>query len=251
MVSEPVLIVDDEVEMRIAMSETLKHCGYPVEISHNAIDAIKKFKQNNYSLVITDMTMPKRSGLELLKDIKSIAPAKPVIMATAYGTVETAVEAMKHGAFDYIKKPINFDSFQFIVQQALNYEGMTGNVSIEVENKKSNSKPVDLSKDIVTDNQSMKSLLKVAKNVAKSNSTMLIQSESGTGKELLASYPSCKAKECPSRSANVFLVKTFVLNIRLSESHFMIFNDALLFLTPSVSVPPARADSVSSSCIPP
>ena len=188
MVSEPVLIVDDEVEMRIAMSETLKHCGYPVEISHNAIDAIKKFKQNNYSLVITDMTMPKRSGLELLKDIKSIAPAKPVIMATAYGTVETAVEAMKHGAFDYIKKPINFDSFQFIVQQALNYEGMTGNVSIDVEIKKSNSKPVDLSKEIVTENQTMQSLLKVARNVAKSKSTMLIQSESGTGKELLASY---------------------------------------------------------------
>ena len=188
MVSEPVLIVDDEVEMRIAMSETLKHCGYPVEISHNAIDAIKKFKQNNYSLVITDMTMPKRSGLELLKDIKSIAPAKPVIMATAYGTVETAVEAMKHGAFDYIKKPINFDSFQFIVQQALNYEGMTGSVSIDVKSKESNSKPVDLSKEIVTENQTMQSLLKVARNVAKSKSTMLIQSESGTGKELLALY---------------------------------------------------------------
>ncbi len=188
MVSEPVLIVDDEVEMRIAMSETLKHCGYPVEISHNAIDAIKKFKQNNYSLVITDMTMPKRSGLELLKDIKSIAPTKPVIMATAYGTVDTAVEAMKHGAFDYLTKPINFDSFQFIVQQALNYEGMTGSVSIDVESKKSNSKPIDLSKDIVTENQSMQSLLEVARNVAKSKSTMLIQSESGTGKELLASY---------------------------------------------------------------
>ena len=188
MVSEPVLIVDDEVEMRIAMSETLKHCGYPVEISHNAIDAIKKFKQNNYSLVITDMTMPKRSGLELLKDIKSIAPAKPVIMATAYGTVETAVEAMKHGAFDYIRKPINFDSFQFIVQQALNYEGTTGNVSIDVESKPSKSKPVELTKEIVTQNQAMLSLLKVARNVAKSKSTMLIQSESGTGKELLASY---------------------------------------------------------------
>ncbi len=188
MVSEPVLIVDDEVEMRIAMSETLKHCGYPVEISHNAIDAIKKFKQNNYSLVITDMTMPKRSGLELLKDIKSIAPTKPVIMATAYGTVDTAVEAMKHGAFDYLTKPINFDSFQFIVQQALNYEGMTGSVSIDVENKKSNPKPIDLSKDIVTENQTMQSLLEVARNVAKSKSTMLIQSESGTGKELLASY---------------------------------------------------------------
>ena len=80
MVNQPVLIVDDEVEMRIAMSETLKHCGYPVEISHNAIDALKKFKQNNYSPVITDMTMPKRSGLELLKDIKSISPANQLLM---------------------------------------------------------------------------------------------------------------------------------------------------------------------------
>ncbi|MBL4825006.1 MAG: sigma-54-dependent Fis family transcriptional regulator [SAR324 cluster bacterium] len=188
MVNQPVLIVDDEVEMRIAMSETLKHCGYPVEISHNAIDALKKFKQNEYSLVITDMTMPKRSGLELLKDIKSISPAKPVIMATAYGTVETAVEAMKHGAFDYIRKPINFDSFQFIVQQALNYKGTSGNVAPVAESRASKSKPINLTKEIITQNKAMLSLLKVARNVAKSKSTMMIQSESGTGKELLAYF---------------------------------------------------------------
>ena len=188
MVNHPVLIVDDEVEMRIAMSETLKHCGYPVEISHNAIDALKKFKQNEYSLVITDMTMPKRSGLELLKDIKSISPAKPVIMATAYGTVETAVEAMKHGAFDYIRKPINFDSFQFIVQQALNYKGTSGNVTPAVESRATKSKPINLTKEIITQNQAMLSLLDVARNVAKSKSTLMIQSESGTGKELLAYF---------------------------------------------------------------
>ena len=188
MVNQPVLIVDDEVEMRIAMSETLKHCGYPVEISHNAIDALKKFKQNEYSLVITDMTMPKRSGLELLKDIKSISPAKPVIMATAYGTVETAVEAMKHGAFDYIRKPINFDSFQFIVQQALNYKGTSGNVTPAVESRATKSKPINLTKEIITQNQAMLSLLDVARNVAKSKSTLMIQSESGTGKELLAYF---------------------------------------------------------------
>ena len=188
MVNQPVLIVDDEVEMRIAMSETLKHCGYPVEISHNAIDALKKFKQNEYSLVITDMTMPKRSGLELLKDIKSISPTKPVIMATAYGTVETAVEAMKYGAFDYIRKPINFDSFQFIVQQALNYKGTSGNVTPVAESRNSKSKPITVSKEIITQNQAMLSLLDVAKNVARSKSTMMIQSESGTGKELLAFF---------------------------------------------------------------
>ena len=188
MVNQPVLIVDDEVEMRIAMSETLKHCGYPVEISHNAIDALKKFKQNEYSLVITDMTMPKRSGLELLKDIKSISPAKPVIMATAYGTVETAVEAMKHGAFDYIRKPINFDSFQFIVQQALNYKTTADNSAQTAESRNKKSKPINSSKEIITQNGSMLSLLEVVRNVAKSKSTMMIQSESGTGKELLANF---------------------------------------------------------------
>jgi DNA-binding NtrC family response regulator len=206
MVNQPVLIVDDEVEMRIAMSETLKHCGYPVEISHNAIDALKKFKQNEYSLVITDMTMPKRSGLELLKDIKSISPAKPVIMATAYGTVETAVEAMKHGAFDYIRKPINFDSFQFIVQQALNYKGTADNSSLVAESRSTKSKPLNLSKEIITQNQSMLSLLDVARNVAKSKSTMMIQSESGTGKELLANF----IHENSDRSKRPFVRKHYL-----------------------------------------
>ena len=189
MISNPILIVDDEVEMRIAMSETLKHCGYPVELSHNAIDALKKYKENDYSMVITDMTMPKRSGLELLKDIKRLDSAKPVIMATAYATVETAVEAMKHGAFDYIKKPIDFDSFLFLVERALAFKGHTGSmVPLEGEPKPVKGRVTETSKEIVTQNQEMLNLLDVTKNIAKSKATVLIQSESGTGKELLAHY---------------------------------------------------------------
>ena len=189
MISNPILIVDDEVEMRIAMSETLKHCGYPVELSHNAIDALKKYKENDYSMVITDMTMPKRSGLELLKDIKRLDSAKPVIMATAYATVETAVEAMKHGAFDYIKKPIDFDSFLFLVERALAFKGHTGSmVPLEGEPKPVKGRVTETSKEIVTQNQEMLNLLDVTKNISKSKATVLIQSESGTGKELLAHY---------------------------------------------------------------
>ena len=189
MISNPILIVDDEVEMRIAMSETLKHCGYPVELSHNAIDALKKYKENDYSMVITDMTMPKRSGLELLKDIKRLDSAKPVIMATAYATVETAVEAMKHGAFDYIKKPIDFDSFLFLVERALAFKGHTGSmVPLEGEPKPIKGRVTETSKEIVTQNQEMLNLLDVTQNIAKSKATVLIQSESGTGKELLAHY---------------------------------------------------------------
>jgi len=191
MVSHPILVVDDEVEMRIAMSETLKHCGYPVEISHNAIDAIKKFKDGDYSLVITDMTMPKRSGLELLKDIKALDPKKQVIMVTAYGTIETAVEAMKHGAFDYIVKPFKFEHFTFIVERALAYKG-GGSPAAQTRGGGSSKKKTSSSnnnvKEIVTRNDGMKQLLDVARNIANSRATVLIESESGTGKELLAQY---------------------------------------------------------------
>ena len=179
---QPILIVDDEVEMRIAMSETLKHCGYSVELSHNALDAIKKFKNHGYSLIITDMTMPKRSGLELLKDIKAIDPLKPVIMVTAYGTIETAVEAMKQGAFDYIVKPFNFDTFTFVVERALTFKPEQGT------SESLKSPDSDAKWEIVTQNENMMKLLKVAKNVARSKATVMIQSESGTGKELLAHY---------------------------------------------------------------
>ncbi len=185
----PILIVDDEVEMRIAMSETLKHCGYPVELSHNALDALKKVKENEYSLVITDMTMPKRSGLELLKDIKNLDASKPVIMVTAYATVDTAVEAMKEGAFDYVTKPFNFDQFTFVVERALAYKdhkGSSTQPAAPVAKKASGTS--ETYKDIVTQNQDMLNLLKVAQNVANSKATILIQSESGTGKELLAHY---------------------------------------------------------------
>ncbi len=184
----PILIVDDEVEMRIAMSETLKHCGYTVELSHNALDAMKKFKENEYSLIITDMTMPKRSGLELLKDIKALDPLKPIIMVTAYGTIETAVEAMKHGAFDYIVKPFNFETFTFVVERALTFKETATPLAPKTTEAPGKSESPESGREIVTQNESMRKLLEVCRNVAKSKATLLIQSESGTGKELLARY---------------------------------------------------------------
>ncbi|MBT4268256.1 MAG: sigma-54-dependent Fis family transcriptional regulator [Deltaproteobacteria bacterium] len=191
-VKDPVLVVDDEVEMRIAMSAALKRCGYPVELSHNAIDALNKFRKNKYSLVITDMTMPKRSGLELLKDIKAIDAEIPVILITAYGTIDTAISAMKHGAFDYVQKPFDFDTFIFLIERALSFKKET--IEKDKDLKKSPPKKPDgppespQAKEIITEDPSMKNLLDVAKNVAPSKACILIQSESGTGKELLAKF---------------------------------------------------------------
>ncbi|HUJ76848.1 MAG TPA: sigma-54 dependent transcriptional regulator [bacterium] len=187
---QPILIVDDEVEMRIAMSETLKHCGYPVEISHNAIDALNRFKKGEYAMVITDMTMPKRSGLELLKDIKQINPGIPVLMVTAYGTIETAVEAMKHGAFDYILKPFKFDVFTFVVERALTLseERRSAPAPRPGGGEGPEAPRPAGTREIITADPGMQKLLGVAENVAKSRATVLVQSESGTGKELLARY---------------------------------------------------------------
>ena len=187
---EPILIVDDEVEMRIAMSETLKHSGYPVEISHNAIDALNKFKKNDYSMVITDMTMPKRSGIELLKDIRKVNDALPVLMVTAYGTIETAVEAMKMGAFDYILKPFKFDVFTFVVERALALaeERKTAPQGKPTVTEIKDTPPAGVSREIVTADPGIQQLLGLAENIARSRATVLVQSESGTGKELLARH---------------------------------------------------------------
>ncbi|MBI3991976.1 MAG: sigma-54-dependent Fis family transcriptional regulator, partial [Candidatus Lambdaproteobacteria bacterium] len=177
--------------MRIAMSETLKHCGYPVEISHNAIDALNKFKKNKYAMVITDMTMPKRSGLDLLKDIKALDAAVPVLMVTAYGTIETAVEAMKLGAFDYILKPFKFDVFTFVVERALSHRE-TPKADAAHRNGRHKAAVADAApvsgRELVTADAHMQQLLGVAENISRSKATVLIQSESGTGKELLARY---------------------------------------------------------------
>ncbi len=195
-VKAPILVVDDEVEMRIAMEAALKRCGYPVECSHNAIDAFNKFKKNEYSLVITDMTMPKRSGLELLKDIKALNPDIQVILVTAYSTVDTAVSAMKHGALDYVQKPFNFDNFIFLIERALSYKveqpalPKSDQQSKSTAGKKGDEITLEeaSSKDIITEDQGMLKLLGMAENVAPSKANILIQSESGTGKELLAKY---------------------------------------------------------------
>ncbi|OGH02367.1 MAG: sigma-54-dependent Fis family transcriptional regulator [Candidatus Lambdaproteobacteria bacterium RIFOXYD1_FULL_56_27] len=206
---DPILVVDDEVEMRIAMSAALKKCGFPVELSHNAIDALNKFKKKEYSLVITDMTMPKRSGIELLKDLKAINPEVPVVLITAYGTIDTALAAMKHGAFDYVQKPFDFDTFIFLIERALasRHEAPAAPerpASLAKKAKKGEVKSKTSFKDIITQDEGMRGLLQVAKSIAVSKATVLIQAESGTGKELLARYihNNSERKEAPFVAVN-------------------------------------------------
>jgi len=92
---EKLLIVDDDSSMRMALYESLSSCGYEVETAENGMDALAKFKDGHFAGVVTDMRMPKMSGMDVLRGVKKISPETPVILITAYGTVNTAVEAMK------------------------------------------------------------------------------------------------------------------------------------------------------------
>jgi len=182
--AQRLLIVDDDQSMRMALYESLSSCGYEVETADNGADALVKFKEGEYAVVVTDMRMPKMGGMEVLKGIKKISPETPVILITAYGTVNTAVEAMKEGAAEFIMKPFSLDDLEFAVKNVLAANTQTKTDKGEGEAGEG-LYPV---KEIIAADKKIFAILDLLKNVAKSKSSVLIQGESGTGKELFARY---------------------------------------------------------------
>ncbi len=173
-----VLIVDDEPSMRTALSETIRRLGYQVRSASDGMDAVEQVDRLKPWLVVTDLKMPRLNGLDLVKEIKQKAPHTFMILMTAYGTVETAVEAMKYGANDYILKPFSTDLLERVI---VNLQATT--VPDEQEG------PATLeARAILTQDPGMIRLLTTLEGVAASQATVLISGESGTGKELLARY---------------------------------------------------------------
>jgi len=183
--AEKLLIVDDDASMRMALYESLSSCGYDVETAENGIDALAKFKEGQFAGVVTDMRMPKMSGMDVLRGVKKISPQTPVILITAYGTVNTAVEAMKEGASEFIMKPFSLDDLEFAVKNVL---AASASTKSEKEDEEEISEGISPVKEIVTQDKKILDLLDMLKSVAKSKSSILIQGESGTGKELFARF---------------------------------------------------------------
>lgn len=180
---ESILIVDDEPSMRMALSESLESCGYEICTSGDGADALNKFQDDRFRIVITDMRMPKMSGMEVLRGIKKISPQTPVIVITAYGTVNTAIKAMKEGASDFIMKPFSLEHLESVVKGVVAKSGEK-KCDPQYETRRSLSG----GKVFITKDKKMLHLLSLLKSVSKSRSTILIEGESGTGKELLARY---------------------------------------------------------------
>jgi len=182
--TKSILIVDDEPSMRVALSESVKSCGYKVETSESGADALEKFQKGKFEVVITDMRMPGMGGMEVLRGIKKVSSGTPVIVITAYGTVNTAVEAMKEGAADFIMKPFSVEHLESLVKKVVARKNGNGKDKSGHDSKGFLSRK----KPIITRNKAMLALLRLLKNVSKSKSSILIQGESGTGKELIARY---------------------------------------------------------------
>ena len=177
-----VLVVDDEKSMCDLLSIVLKKDGYGVKVAQDGIVAAKLIRENDFDVVITDIQMPRSNGLDVLDAVNKMRPHTPVVMMTAYATAETAVEAMKKGAYDYISKPFNIEDIQLIVKNAVEKKRLAD----ENTYLKSALSSQYQFANIIGKSPKMRQLFDYISKVANSSATVLITGESGTGKELVA-----------------------------------------------------------------
>ena len=177
-----ILIVDDEMVIIKALSKYLTQEGYMVDTALTGPEAIEKFKEKNYDLFLTDLKMPEMDGIELINEIKSIDPTAPSIVMTGFGSISSAVDAMKAGAFHYVTKPFELDDIGIIVKRALDHKMLAEqNQALQRQVRKRYG-----FESIIGTSDETQNMINLIGRVADTDSTILILGESGTGKELVA-----------------------------------------------------------------
>ena len=177
-----ILIVEDKETLRQMLTAAVERMGFVVDTAEDGLQAQAKIKQRRYSLILTDLRLPKGSGLEILAYSQEQDDTIPVIVMTAYGTIEEAVSAMKNGAFDFIQKPLDLDHLRLLIERALERERMVReNILLREAFQQAYGFP-----EIISEDDGIKSIEREIQKVAPTEATVLIQGESGTGKELFA-----------------------------------------------------------------
>jgi len=177
-----ILVVDDDNLMKDFLKETLSRSNYLVDLASSGDEALDKLKIKEYDVIVSDIRMPKLGGMELLKAAKDNSPDTKIVMMTAYGTVENAVEAMKLGAFDYIMKPFSADEIELVVKKAFEYKKLL------IENRRLKTEVAGKYRfqNIIGKSPQMQKVFEMVDIVADSRSSVFLAGESGTGKELIA-----------------------------------------------------------------
>ncbi|AWH89307.1 sigma 54-interacting transcriptional regulator [Limnobaculum parvum] len=175
-----ILVVDDDLSHCTIIQALMKGWGYQVTLAHNGIEAREQVRQTPFDLILTDVRMSEMDGIEALKAIKAYNPAIPILIMTAYSNVESAVEAIKAGAYDYLTKPLDFDMLQLTVERALEH------TNLKTENQQLRQQLTVENPDLIGRSPQMRRLMEMVMMIAPSEATVLICGESGTGKELIA-----------------------------------------------------------------
>jgi len=177
-----ILVVDDEVNARTALSELLRDEGYEVEMAADAFKALGKYEAFAPHVVVTDLKMPGMDGIDLVKKLRAEEDPPAVVVMTAFGAVQTAVDAMRAGAADYLTKPLNFDELLVVLEKVLDNEYLRR----ETKQLRARVRDRVAPNNIIGDAPPMQQVFEIIDQVAPSRATVLINGESGTGKELVA-----------------------------------------------------------------
>jgi DNA-binding NtrC family response regulator len=177
-----ILVVDDEAAVRDSLCSWFQKDGYTTAMAADAVEALKKLSERSWDIVLLDIKMPNISGMELLQRIRQIDPDMVSIMITAYASVDTAVEALKGGAFDYVVKPIDPDDLSRIVRKAVDQR------RLKKENLRLRTRIEDMAPDeqLIGDSPQVRKIEETINTVSQTDVSVLIQGDSGTGKELIA-----------------------------------------------------------------
>ncbi|MFZ5632678.1 MAG: sigma-54-dependent transcriptional regulator [Bacillota bacterium] len=178
-----VLIVDDEEGVCELLRDVLEDAGFEVMLAYNAADALEILENENPDTVLLDIRLPDADGLQVMEKIKKMGIQVPVILMTAFGTTEIAIQAMKQGAHDYLNKPLNLDELLVTVQKAVKMQELVSEVATLREELEFDADYVD---NLIGQSRHMQDIYKIIGKVADSDITVLIQGESGTGKEVVA-----------------------------------------------------------------
>ena len=219
-----ILIVDDEKAIRWSLGEALTSADYEVSEAPNGLTAVKKFEEDPVDCVILDLKLPDIDGLKVLKRIKEIDEGVSVIMMTAYGEIETAVEAVRGGAYDFIQKPFQLEKMKVAIRNALESSGMRA----ELGDIRKKEREAYNFKNFIGRSAVMQEVFEKIKKIGASKaSTILIQGESGTGKELVArAVHECSGAQFPFLEINCSALPETLLESELFGHEKGAFTDA-------------------------
>lgn len=174
-----ILVIDDERSIRNTLKDILEYEKYSVDLAEDGIKALEKVKTAEYDIILCDIKMPGMDGIEVLEKLQELIPDTPVVMISGHGNIDTAVESIKKGAFDYIEKPLDLNRLLITIRNAMDKSSLVSETKIL-------KKKVNKKFEIVGESQALKAVVEMADRVAKTDARVLITGANGTGKELVA-----------------------------------------------------------------